>query len=104
MYLRLVFARRRDTRNRIRRFLLLVKSPVHHQHPGDWECGKMCLNVNTPISKACKIVSPPGPVLFILDGVGYTDHNTTMFCSQMRNGTKAFRLPVVLKHDLVEDG
>ncbi|KAI8008239.1 CBL-interacting serine/threonine-protein kinase 10 [Camellia lanceoleosa] len=64
----------------------------------------MGLNADNSFSEDYEIVSLFGLPVFLLDELGYAIHTTFKFCAQMHNEASSYILPVVLKHEIGEDG
>lgn len=64
----------------------------------------MGLNADDSFSEAYEIVCLFGLPVFLLDELGYAIHTTFKLCAQMHNEASSYKLPVVLKHEIGEDG
>ena len=64
----------------------------------------MCLHVNRLLSKINEVVAPFELHLFILDEIGSDNLCQPAVCSSTRNGARNSRKPVVVDHDIGEDG
>jgi hypothetical protein len=64
----------------------------------------MGLNSDNSISEDYEIEGLFGQPAFLLNAVGYTMHATFKLHAQMHSDATSYKLPLLLEHDLVEDG
>ncbi|KAF8402516.1 hypothetical protein HHK36_010601 [Tetracentron sinense] len=64
----------------------------------------MCVNADNSFSNVDEVVAPFELPFFVLDEIGHITYSTSLLCAQMLNRIVSYRNPVVLKHDLCEDG
>ncbi|KAI8007711.1 CBL-interacting protein kinase 2 [Camellia lanceoleosa] len=64
----------------------------------------MGLNGDNSFSEDYEIVCLFGLPVFLLDELGYAIRTTFKLCAQMHNEASSYKLPVVLKHEIGEDG
>ena len=64
----------------------------------------MGFNADNSISEDYEIICLFKLPAFILDEVGDTVRTALKLCAQVHNEATSYDLPIVLKHDLVEDG